>query len=98
TNNIEKIHRDEPIKRFETVRVKKDGSRVAVSVILSPVKDPHGKLLGVAAIYRELTARKQVEDQLLAAKQAAEAAVASLRVSEERYALATLATYDGIFD
>ncbi len=97
-NNIEKIHRDEPIKRFETVRVRKDGSLVAVSVILSPVKDPHGKLLGIAAIYHDLTSRKQVEDQLLAAKQAAEAYAASLRVSEERYALATQATYDGIFD
>ena len=97
-NNLEKIHRDEPIKRFETVRVRKDGTLVAVSVILSPVKDPHGKLLGVAAIYRDLTARKQVEDQLLAAKQAAEASAASLRISEERYALATQATYDGIFD
>jgi PAS domain S-box-containing protein len=97
-SNLEKIHRDEPIKRFETMRVRKDGSLVAVSVILSPVKDPHGKLLGVAAIYRDITARKQAEDQLLAAKQAAEAAAASLRVSEERYALATQATYDGIFD
>ncbi len=97
-NNIDKIHRDEPVKRFETVRVRKNGSLVAVAVILSPVKDPHGTLLGVAAIYRDLTARKQVEDQLLAAKQAAEASSASLRISEERYALATQATYDGIFD
>ena len=97
-SNLEKIHRDEPIKRFETIRVRKDGSLVAVSIILSPVKDPHGKLLGVAAIYRDITARKQAEDQLLAAKQAAEASAASLRVSEERYALATQATYDGIFD
>jgi PAS domain S-box-containing protein len=96
--NIEKIHRDEPIERFETVRMRKDGTLVAVSVILSPVKDPHGKLLGVAAIYRDLTARKEAEDRLLAAKQAAEAYAASLRVSEERYALATQATYDGIFD
>ena len=96
--NIEKIHRDEPIKRFETVRVRKDGRQIAVSVILSPVKDSQGKLLGVAAIYRDLTARKEAEDRLLAAKQAAEAYAASLRVSEERYALATQATYDGIFD
>jgi len=97
-HNLTKIRRDQPIKRFETVRVRKNGSLVAVAVILSPVKDPHGKLLGVAAIYRDLTARKQVEDQLLAAKQAAEASAASLRASEERYALATQATYDGIFD
>jgi PAS domain S-box-containing protein len=96
--SLQKIYRDEPIKRFETVRVRKDGSLVAVSIILSPVKDPDGELLGVAAIYRDITARKQAEDQLVAAKQAAEASAASLRVSEERYALATQATYDGIFD
>ncbi|HTM11690.1 MAG TPA: PAS domain S-box protein [Bryobacteraceae bacterium] len=96
--SLEKIQRDQPVTRFETVRARKDGSLVPVSIILSPVKDPHGKLLGVAAIYRDLTARKEAEDQLLAAKQAAEASAASLRVSEERYALATQATYDGIFD
>lgn len=98
SKNIQKIHRDEPIERFETVRVKKDGSQVAVSIIISPVKDHHGNLLGVAAIYRDITSRKQAEGQLLAAKQAAEAYAASLRASEERYALATQATYDGIFD
>jgi two-component system sensor histidine kinase/response regulator len=96
--SLEMIRQDEPIKRFETVRVRKDGSLLAVSVILSPVKNTHGKLLGVAAIYRDITERKQAEEQLLAAKQAAEASAASLRVSEERYALATQATYDGIFD
>ncbi|MEO8050833.1 MAG: PAS domain S-box protein [Acidobacteriota bacterium] len=97
-DQIEKIRRHEAIRRYETVRVRKDGSLVAVSVILSPVTDPHGKLLGVSAIYRDITARKDAEDQLLAAKQAAESSAASLRVSEERYALATQATYDGIFD
>ncbi len=97
-NQIEKIHRDEAIQLYETVRVRKDGSPVAVSVILSPVRDPHGKVLGVSAIYRDITALKETENQLLEAKQAAEASAASLRVSEERYALATQATYDGIFD
>jgi PAS domain S-box-containing protein len=96
--NLEKLHRGEPIERVESVRMKKDGSRVAVTVTLSPVKDPHGKLLRISAIYRDITARNNTADKLLAAKQAAEAAAASLRVREERYALATQATYDGIFD
>jgi two-component system sensor histidine kinase/response regulator len=96
--SLEMIRHDDPIKRFETVRVRKDGSLLAVSVILSPVKDTDGNLLGVAAIYRNITERKRAEDQLLAAKQVAEASAASLRASEERYELATQATYDGIFD
>ena len=97
-NNIVKRHRFEPIERFETIRARKDGTLVAVSLILSPIKDVHGKLLGVSAIYRDITKRKEAEERLLSANQAAEASAASLRVSEERYALVTQASYDGIFD
>src|SRR6185369_7160994 len=84
--------------RYETLRLRKNGTLVPVSVILSPVKDACGKLLGVAAIYSDMTERNEAEARLLAAKQAAEAAAASLRESEERYALVTQATRDGIFD
>ena len=45
-----------------------------------------------------MTERNEAEARLLAAKQAAEASAASLRESEERYALVTQATRDGIFD
>ena len=80
------------------MRLRKNGTFVPVSVILSPVKDARGKLLGFAAIYSDMTERNEAEARLLAAKQAAEASAASLRESEERYALVTQATRDGIFD
>ena len=98
TDKIAQIQRDEPIERYETLRLRKNGTLVPVSVILSPVKDARGKLLGFAAIYTDMTARNEADARLLAAKQAAEASAASLRESEERYALVMQATRDGIFD
>ena len=71
---IEKVKRDERIERYESVRVRKDGTRIHVSVILSPIKDARGRLLGVSAIYRDITEQKHAEQELLRAKEAAEAA------------------------
>jgi PAS domain S-box-containing protein len=97
-DRIAKIRRGEQPERYETFRLRKNGTLVPVSVILSPVNDARGKLLGFAAIYSDMTERNEAEARLLAAKQAAEASAASLRESEERYALVTQATRDGIFD
>ena len=71
---IEKVKRDEHIERYESVRVKKDGAQIHVSVILSPIKDARGRLLGVSAIYSDITEQKHAEQELLRAKEAAEAA------------------------
>ena len=95
---IASIRRGELTDRYETVRVRKNGTLVPVSVVLSPVKDTRGKLLGFAAIYSDMTERNEAEARLLAAKQAAEASAALLRESEERYELVTQATRDAIFD
>jgi PAS domain S-box-containing protein len=70
----ERIKRGEPIEQFETVRVRKDGTLVVVSVIKSPIMDAHGILSGVSTIYRDITARKTADAQLLVAKQVAEVA------------------------
>jgi two-component system sensor histidine kinase/response regulator len=56
------------------VRVKKDGSLIDVSVILSGVHDADGHMYGVSAIYRDITLNKLAEAELLRAKEAAEAA------------------------
>ena len=71
---LEKIRRQEHIERFESVRVGKDGIPIDVSVILSPIRDPLGKLQGVSAIYRDITASKRADAELVKAKEAAEAA------------------------
>jgi two-component system, sensor histidine kinase and response regulator len=72
--SLESIGRQERIERFETTRLRKDGTPVDVSVILSPIKDDCGRLRGVSAIYSDITKHKRAETELLNAKEAAEAA------------------------
>jgi two-component system, sensor histidine kinase and response regulator len=70
--SLSRIRHQEQRERFESVRVKKDGTQIDVSVILSPIKDAAGRLQGVSAIYRDITERKKIEAELLLAKRAAE--------------------------
>jgi PAS domain S-box-containing protein len=71
---LERIERNERVERLEDVRLKKDGTSIDVSVIRSPIKDSRGQLLGVSAVYSDITQRKQAEAELRGAKEAAEAA------------------------
>src|SRR5580704_13637948 len=61
---LEKLKRDERIQHYETVRARKDGVRINVSVSISPVKDGEGKIVGASAIARDVTERKRVEAEL----------------------------------
>ncbi|MDB6022286.1 MAG: putative sensor protein [Pedosphaera sp.] len=58
----EKIRQGEHIERYETVRVRKDGKVLDISLSLSPIKDEGGKVIGVSAIERDITARKREEE------------------------------------
>ncbi|HEY4119222.1 MAG TPA: PAS domain S-box protein [Byssovorax sp.] len=60
--------------RLESVRCRKDGEEVHVSITSSPVRDAHGNVVGAAKIARDITDRRRAEDALAAAKDAAEAA------------------------
>jgi PAS domain S-box-containing protein len=51
------------VEPFETVRQRKDGSLVEVSVTVSPIKLQSGKLIGASVIARDLTERKALERQ-----------------------------------
>ena len=72
--SLSKIRFQEHIERFESVRVGKNRIPIDVSVILSPIKDTSGRLQGVSAIYRDITASKRADAELVKAKEAAEAA------------------------
>ncbi len=61
----EKLKRGERIEHFETVRVRKDGTRLDVSLTISPILDESGTPIGTLAIARDISARKQLEAQYL---------------------------------
>lgn len=62
---LESIQREEAIEPFETVRVRKDGRLVHVSLTLSPIKDEAGRIAGVSAIMQDITERKRLEAEIL---------------------------------
>ncbi len=61
-------------QRFDTVRRRKDGSTVHVSVTTSPVRNGRGQIVGVSKVARDITARIRTAEALTRAKDAAEAA------------------------
>jgi PAS domain S-box-containing protein len=62
------------VKRFDTVRRRKDGRHIDVSVTVSPVRDATGKVVGISKVARDITDRRRAETSLARAKDAAEAA------------------------
>jgi PAS domain S-box-containing protein len=69
--NRQRVQRGEHIDHFETVRVRKDGTRIDIALSVSPIRDAAGRVTGILGIGRDITERKRAED--------------ALRKSEERY-------------
>jgi PAS domain S-box-containing protein len=60
---MERIHRRECMEHYETVRMRKDGSHVNVSVTISPIKNSDGTIIGASTIARDISERKELERQ-----------------------------------
>lgn len=58
-----KIRRGEPLEHFETVRRRKDGSLVELSITVSPVKNADGHVIGASKIARDITERRRAQEQ-----------------------------------
>src|SRR5262249_26058613 len=65
---LARIRRGERIDHYETVRVRKDGSRIEISLSVSPVKDASERIVGASKIARDITESKraQAHQELLA--------------------------------
>ncbi|HUK39033.1 MAG TPA: PAS domain S-box protein, partial [Methanomicrobiales archaeon] len=63
---LDRLAHGERIQHFETVRLRKDGSRVEVSLSVAQLKDANGQVIGTATIARDITQMKEAERALLA--------------------------------
>lgn len=61
---LSRIRRGERIDHFETVRRRKDGSLIIVSLTVSRVKDGNGNVVGASKIARDITERKRTQEQI----------------------------------
>ena len=61
---LTRIRRGERIDHFETVRQRKDGNLINVSLTVSPVKDHDGKIVGASKIARDITEQKRNQEQI----------------------------------
>jgi PAS domain S-box-containing protein len=60
---LERIRRAERVEHYETIRRRKNGTLVDVSLTVSPILDEHGQVLGASKIARDITDRKRAEQE-----------------------------------
>jgi PAS domain S-box-containing protein len=65
TELLDRVRRGEHVEHYETVRVRKDGRAIGVSLTVSPMKGSAGQVVGASTIARDITARQEAEQQLL---------------------------------
>jgi PAS domain S-box-containing protein len=71
---VARVAKGEPVAPFETVRRRKDGSDVDVSMTISPIRDSRDGLVGASLAARDISVWKRAEAQVLRSREAAEAA------------------------
>jgi len=64
---IDQVKSGRVIRNYETVRLRKDGSSIPISISVSPIKDKNGNITGVAKIARNITEQKEAEARIIAA-------------------------------
>ena len=69
----------ERVAQFETMRMRKDGSLVPISLAMSPIVDENGQVAGVSKIARDITERKRTEEHIRFLLHEAEARECQLR-------------------
>ena len=68
---LERIKEGGHVAQYETIRLRKGGAQVHVSLTLSPMTDATGKITAIATIARDITERKRAESELQRLQQAA---------------------------
>jgi PAS domain S-box-containing protein len=61
---LARMRRGESVQQFETVRVRKDGTSIDVSMTISPIRDGNGAVVGASNVARDITERKLKEEAL----------------------------------
>ena len=80
---MQAVSRGERVEHLETVRRRRDGVRIGVSLTVSPVRDANGDVVAASAIARDITERRRAEFALSAYEDALEQTCAVLEKAEQ---------------
>ncbi len=64
---LRRLRQGERVEHFETIRRRKEGTAVPISLSVSPLRDDRGRVIGASKIARDITERKQAEEEMRAA-------------------------------
>jgi PAS domain S-box-containing protein len=59
---LERVRSGEALSHFETLRCRKDGQQISVSMTVSPMRDAAGRVVGASTIARDISQRKHLEE------------------------------------
>jgi PAS domain S-box-containing protein len=60
---LERVRRGERVDHYDTVRLRKDGTQIDISLSVSPMKDSDGRIVGASKIARDITERRRLQEQ-----------------------------------
>jgi PAS domain S-box-containing protein len=60
---LERIRRGKRVDHYDTVRRRKDGSLIDISLTVSPLKEADGRIIGASKIARDITERKRAQER-----------------------------------
>ena len=59
---LDRIRLGERVEHYDTIRQRKDGTLIDISLTISPLRDPEGKIIGASKIARDITGRRRAEE------------------------------------
>ena len=99
---LDQVRRGEPVRHYETQRLRKHGAMIFVSLTVSPIKDSTGGIVGASTITRDITERKRMENELREHSEHLEELVeeraGELKRSEEKFRRIAERSIDEIFE
>src|SRR6204780_660629 len=81
---LAKVRSGERIDHFDTIRLTKDGRRIAISLTVSPIRDSQGTIVGASKVARDISERKASEQALRESAQGLRASEEALRDADRR--------------
>jgi PAS domain S-box-containing protein len=75
---LQRLRAGQPVERFETIRMAKDGRRIPVSISISPLRNSEGEVIGASKVVHDITALAAARDELVREKELLATTLASI--------------------